>query len=70
MTARKPKPYLELTVELVRIEPNNPCPPVERKPKGSSVPRPWESIPDEVSEDSKSSSVSKVRADKPLHHSP
>ena len=70
MTARKPKPYLELTVELVMIEPNNPSPPVERKPKGSSVPRPWESIPDEVSEDSKSSSVSKVRADKPLHYSP
>ena len=70
MTASKPKPYLELTIELVKIEPNNPCPPVKRKPEGPSIPRPRECIPDGVSEDSKSSPVSKVRADKPLHQRP
>ena len=70
MTARKPKPYLELTVELVKIESNNSCPPVKRKPEGPSVPRPRERVPNGVSEDTKSSPVSKVRADKPLHYSP
>jgi hypothetical protein len=70
MIARKPKPYLELTVELVMIEPNNPCPPVERKPEGPSIPSPRECISDGSIEDVESSPVSKVRADKPLHYSP
>ena len=70
MTARKPKPYLELTVELVKIESNNSCPPAKRKPEGPAIPRPRECILDGVSEDSNSSPVSKVRADKPLHQRP
>ena len=70
MTARKPKPYLELTVELVKIESNNSCPPAKRKPEGPSIPRPREGIPDGSIEDAESFPVSKVRADKPLHQRP
>ena len=70
MSARKPKPYLELTVELVRIPPDNQCPPAKRKPEGPSILRTRDCLSDGSRENPESSPVSKVRADKPLHQSP